>query len=318
MNHLPKIIALVLMVGCSTTPDNEAKDHRANVKDLQATYATKFSTAKSLLEPETGWPSTIGCDGLLWAGKASAIGLPSEVYLAEHNPGEWGRRPVVPHGHCWPNDANGDGEPDSRSTISNDMFTGLLWALWRDDSIESVAALKRLEDYREENRYVMGEPFDTQPTTVALSYNLSSVLARMLCHKTDGETCPQNSKNIPVFGPPFEDYAFHIQVLGILLQGEVYESQRTESMTLIDVSDSMRTWLNNAARVYPNNPLFLAAKGTYDGNMEPAIIALQDDDNSPPSYVRGENQEALALIEWLFAADIVLRRAGVVVVGTQP
>lgn len=239
------------------TPDESLTEKRERIR----------SEIYPLLDPVSGWPNPHDCDGLLWAGLASAAGLSPNLGLAEYTPGEMHRRPES-YGKCYPE--------DSKSEISNDMLLGYIWGADR-------AALERLSAYGAANNWVMGEGTLTR---TKMSENLKGILGRAL--GTANRAIP------PVYLPVAEDYERHLAALGILKFGELDGS----------ISDAMLTRLREMQLAEPDNALYAGALDRFLGTRDCVGILLQD--QIVPSYVRGENLEALARVEWLFAAAICL------------
>lgn len=257
---------------------------------LEARRGAWLSLYDQTKNQETGWPSATDCDGTLWAGLAAAAGAGVSLELAEHAPGVIHRRPTTP---CYPNDLDGDGQPDSRSTVSRDMFTGYLWGMWARRDTDAV---RRLVDYGEAHDFVMGEPKD-RTYEVELGQNLTGLACRMLGALGGGDrTCAGKQA---LYLPVAKDYEAHIQVLAILLQGEV------SGIALTDIDGLMLSRLEEAVADYPGDALFQAALGVYTGDLTEALTLLNDDAYACPSYTRGS--AANCLVHKMFAASIVLK-----------
>lgn len=256
--------------------------------------ALKIGTVLDL-DAETGWPSKFDCDGLLWAGKAASVGLPVKVDLAEYSPGELHRRPPP---SCW---NEKDGDVGSKSTISNDMILGWLWAKW---SLGDLDALKRLAKYGEDRNWFMGLP-KSMMARVYLKPNQQGLLGRMIFSLSKGADGRSYRHLFESYPSVTEDYARHLQALGILLQGLV-EMDDLE-VRLIDINDQMLQRLHELVDVEPKNALFQAALGRYTGDYDAAYALLLDDSTPVPTYVRGDKPEVLAKVERLFAMMVVIQ-----------
>lgn len=303
MNHLPKIMALVLMVGCAPKAE-PAKQKQAQFSDLRQAYDARLA---AITWPD-GWPSKIDCDALLWAGLASAAGVDVDLSLAEYEPGKMHRRPPPP---CF---ENGE-DKGSKSTISQDMLTGYLWAIWRSRDRD---AAERLASYGEANAWVMGEGLKSR---TIMRTNLQGILGRMLYQMSRGFDDRLYRRWFMAYLPVSEDYEQHIQAHGIILNAEIDEYLRVNNMdatkadpdhgasfALLDVSAGNFNRLKSLAEASPSDPLFHAGLGIYTGDMSPAIALLLDETNPPPTYVRGKDPAAYAESYWLFTANLVLRR----------
>lgn len=87
------------------------------------------------------------CDSLLFTSLAAYSGLEVDIFKAEKTPGEWHRHPSF---DCYPNGG-------SDSTISKDMFTGLLILL---ASTNDARAARRIIEYGKAHNYFMGSAKD--------------------------------------------------------------------------------------------------------------------------------------------------------------
>ncbi len=265
----------------SSTPATTVLEHR---------YQEKLAELNAKADQETGWPSATDCDGTLWAGLAAAAGAGVQLQLAEHAPGEIHRRPATP---CW-TDAGGD--QGSASTVSRDMMTGYLWGIW---ARRDLAAAQRLADYGDAHTWIMGEPA-SDLSRVAMGTNLTGLLCRMVDKLSAGGDS-RKCKNIPeAYFPVSGDYELHIQVLDILLQGEV-----NGGLKLLDIDGMMLDRLKEAVAENPNDALFQAALGVYTGDFTASTNLLNSDSYVSPTYVRGADN--YRLVDWVFAASIVLK-----------
>jgi hypothetical protein len=294
------ILTFLLIAGCEpkVKPADPKPDRFAL---LQATFDERLAATDF---GETGWPNMEDCDGLLWSGLAAAAGVSVDLTLAEYEPGEWHRRPPPA---CWDGEDRG-----SKSTISNDMIVGLLWGLWRQ---RDKASLTRLADYAAEHDFVIGEPFPEMASRVIMKPNVAMLLARSLFSATHGQYDRVWRRFPPTYLPVEKDYERHIQALSIALLGEINESlarqslDATYSQNLLDVNQALLTRVQALADAEPQNPLYQAILGIYSGDFSTAIDLLLDDQTPIPTYVRGKDQQAYAVAQWLFVARLVLRRA---------
>lgn len=294
-----RLLLILSVVACSHSK-NKAQDPGADerLEVLAEKFADKKASVSLLLDTETGWPSRSDCDGTLWAGKAKAVGLPVKLELAEYEPGQIHRRPPP---SCW---NKVDGDVGSKSTVSNDMILGYMWGLWNHKDLE---AFKRLAKYGEDHNWVMGEPA-AMAARVILKTNQQGLLGRIIYDLSNGTDVRSYRRLFEYYPEVKEDYEMHLQALGILLQGEVNMDVANEpGASLVDINDQMLQRLRDLVDADPKNPLFHAALGVYTGDFEKAITLLLDDTTPVPSYVRGDNPAALSGVEWLFAADVILR-----------
>ena len=309
--HAIIILALsALSCGRGKTVDEHSGAPSA-ADSLRQHQAAWLAELKETVDPATGWPSVTDCDALLWTSLAVAGGLDGvRLELAEHSPGVLHRRPTP----CWTPEA---GDVGSKSTISRDMLTGYIYALWRRGDL---AGLQRLADYGAANEWIMGQPWPEMRTRVELGDNLKGVLCRAIRSLSAGaDERRECGKVQPLYLPVAEDYERHVQTLGILLQGEVDRALRAgdaipaggdeipeqpvTELTAIDGAMLARLQANHEAM--PHDALFRAALGVYTGDYAEAIWLLEDDGYQCSSYVRPE--PIYCLINRVFAASVVLR-----------
>lgn len=291
--RLALLLALCLM-SCSLLPGHKPKsvdeDERALASMLRDEFDLRLAAVRQLADPATGWPSVTDCDGTLWAGLLCAAGA-TEVNIleAEHFPGEIHRRPEI---GCYPHDLNGDGRPDSRSTISKDMVVGYVRCLWNRKDLEP---LQRLADYGEESDWIMGKPESELGRVYIGVSNLPGIIGRAIDRLSEGYDRRPYRQWAPIFPPVKEDFEYHIQTQTILLEGDISGSIRSQALER----------LGDHVKAMPNDYLAHVALGIYTDNMSEAVDLLLDDPE-PPSYVRGDSPEAFALVHWLFAAKKAL------------
>ncbi len=291
------LICLLLVVACGR--DGEEHDEKPGepsaVVGLKERHAEWLDELEAASDPASGWPSAEDCDGTLWAGLAKAAGKTVALEQAEHAPGEVHRRPTP----CWTPEL---GDVGARTTVSRDMLTGYLWGWW---ATREVAPLQRLADYGAANDWRMGLPRDANQ--VELRDNLKGALCRAVRVLTSGIDYRRECSAAPTaYLPVFEDYERHIQVLGILLQGEIDAGQVVAPLVSID--GAMLDRLKEHAAAGPRDALFAAALGVYTGDYAPATALLLDDAYVCPSYVRGA--PTYCLVHKAFAASIVLKNHG--------
>lgn len=292
-----KIIFLILLLsGCSYFEKHERKTatENANVAGLKSAFDVRLAAYNQQTAVTHGWPSFEDCDGTIWAGKALAAGADTDLSLAEYNPGEIHRR-IAPA--CW-NEV--DGDIGSKSTTSNDMILGYILGNWRTKNLD---ALKRLADYGSKNNWVMGKPYPEMASRVVLKPNQIGLLGRAIYALSGGSDDRAIRKTPVTYFAVSEDYEQHLQALGIVLYGEVDDQAK---LALTDVTGNMVDRLNELVAADPDNALFHAALGTYTGDLDRAIELLMDESTPAPGYVRGEIGNQYHLVEWLFAADLVL------------
>jgi hypothetical protein len=216
---------------------------------------------------------------LLWNSLALIAGAKIDIYKAEYAYGEWHRRPKPA---CWDGKDQG-----SKSTTSNDMLSGLLYALWH--AKDGPGAL-RLYKYGKQHLWFMGKP-KSQFARVILRPNGQSLLANILC-KTIEYDLPE--RHFPdLYFPVKNDYEHHLMTIGILLHYEIHG----------DITKQMLKRLKENVDKYPDDALFNAALGLFDQEYMGAAVDLIIGSYNYPSYVRGH--ESYRYIHLLFAIYVI-------------
>lgn len=280
---------IFLLAACSA--GKKPQMHTQDISVLRERYETLRDEYDAETHDRAGWASERDCDGTLWAGIACSAGATVDIGRAEYAPGQIERRPSP---SCYPG--------DSRSTVSNDMFTGYLWCAWsrRDyDTIRRVANYGKAHELRIGPvliGWIMGEPYPEHAAEVVMRPNDIGLIGRMRHKLSSGEDSPPYRTYPSVFLPVKNDFEKHIQVLSIALNGAVDGKLHEADLDRLRVMASEE----------PLNPLFAAVLGVYTGNMERAISLLLDPSTPIPSYVRGERRDLYATIHWLRAARFVL------------
>jgi len=283
------------------------KSHDETSGSLQtAQLLSKRDSVRSMIleqrDPVTGWPSKDDCDGLLWAGLLAASGIDVDLSLAEDLPGHWQRRPLP----CWTPEA---GDVGSKSTISSDMVTGLLWSAWRAKDLALLQRFAALGEAHEERvagvrlGWIVGEPYPAEASRVVIRQNLYGLVGRMIYQLSEGKDDRSYRHESTIYFDVKEDYARHIQTLGILLQGEVRGD--SHGFNVVSVYEDELERLHANKNTDPNDALFQTSVAIYGGDYSEAYRLLMDDAYVHPTYVRGA--EIYKLVHWLFAAELVLK-----------
>lgn len=286
------VVAVVLAASCGYLERHDEKSAPAGseLDELRALRDLKLAMLRAASDPATGWPSVDDCDGTLWAGLAAAAGAGwVRIDLAEHAPGVIHRRPTP----CWTPE---DGDVGSKSTVSNDMLSGYLLAIWRRADLE---AARRLADYGEGHDWVMGAPFPAMATRVVMSTNLRGLLGSVIYRLSGGADSRDIRWLPPVYVAVSEDYERHLQTIGILLAGELGHG------LALDVNGTLLERLKENAAAAPDDAFVQAVLARYSGDFEPPFALLLDPAYQCPTYVRGA--DAYCMVHWLIAAEVVLR-----------
>ena len=300
-----RFLLCLLLVACSS---HEPKEPEADARlvELRDLFAVNMAEAESLRDPVNGWLTPTDCDGTLWQGKFAAVsGVKNgNLEAAEIEPGRFVRRPAplcTSDNPAW-------------SDWSRDMFAGLTAYAWRH---RDVAALERHLSYGRDHNWIMGKPFGDGrsvylPATYGRLYQTIFALG--------GVDDPKRFWP-DVYPAGLTDYQAHMQMMNIWLRAEIGEGSSGDARpagkqddvgspqaNLNSVDDTQLDRIKEHAAREPNNPFFQAVAGSYSGDMGPAISVLLDPAMPVGEYVRCDEFRRCQLAEWLFAADLVLRR----------
>ena len=256
MKSLIVFLFSLLVTTCGTSG---AKQGTVTQEDLLPVLIEKTEIYKSLVaskQDSSGFIESDHCDALLFTSllRASTSSLAVDLYSARSSANKWFRRPMVTPDvdPCYPD--------HSKSSISRDMFTGVLWYAWR---VKDVQMLEDLWDYGIENTWVMG---DGDASRTVMTVNMQGLLARTI-YRLGGTDHPIARAYPAVYTKAQTGFQAHLTVLAILLQGELDK----------EVSDSNLGILKHHAEREPRNSLFRYGYAKYsDGDLTDAIITLID------------------------------------------
>ncbi len=275
MNYfIVKVIALTLTLGlliqgCGRPGESDPKstghsdDQRAAVVEKVKLY---LSLGQSIQDAD-GFIDYEHCDSLLFSGLYGVGGGSMNIAAARDPEGRWYRRSLN-QPSCYPE--------GSKSSISRDMFMGLLWYMWeyrRLDLAEDLFA------YGESHDWVMGEG---DISRIYFTPGLQATLAEMIT-KMGGKDRPAY-RAIPQSYSKNTGFASHLDALHILLRGELVGSIDAKALEILQY---------NYARV-PQNALFSYALHRYsDGNQADTYTSLLNEawwpaDRLPTSQDRCE------------------------------
>jgi len=296
-----RLIIFLLVSGCGWLPKNNHP--RPNVDPhLQVKEKYDFYLTESFRSADAYGFVGGHCDSLLFTSLAVHSGLTADVFKAEKSPGLWERHPAF---DCYP----GGG---SDSTISKDMFTGLLIYL---AGTKNSAAAGRVIAYGKANNYVMGSAKDT--ATLVSKTILSAGLISDFKYLSGLSLAPPQSDDA---GGVKNGFLGHLDVLRIytsyLLYGGISSSQLATTKAYCQHS--------------PRNALFCGVFHRFsDGDFSTVVPILLNEklfpsDRLPTSADRctdylwqredeardweacSEDQKTHQAVDFLIAAKIIL------------
>lgn len=242
---------LLLLTACGSSGKRTPPAVPRSASQLLAEKADLYARLLPARLGPSGFLYTEQCDSALFSGllQAAAPELGTDIRSARDESGQWHRRPVSMT-ECYQAGL-------SKSSISRDMFTGILWALFASGDLESARSTLQ---YARDNNYIMGSG---DPARIALMPNLTRVLANIV-HNLGGDSSAEQS--LPTSYPvDLVDYEAHIQMWQILLDARIHGGVTAEQMDVI----------RDKYTRYPMNPIYVAAYHKYtDGDQTEATQLL--------------------------------------------
>lgn len=246
------LILIAMLTACGRRGDPPVVTYPYNLPqdlvDLRAEYKSLVPT----VQDTWGFVDSDKCDSLLYTALLGSVGVDvPDISAAEDpdHPGKWVRRPQFRPGAPAPCFIPPDIDNGSKSSISRDMLLGVLWYAWRH---QDRAMLERLYNYGNANNWTMGEGEITRTGLRTLRGTLVAEIAAL-----GGERHPFDELiNDPEL---FADssYAAHLQVLHILLSGEIYGRLSDHSVQI----------LATLADQNPDVPIMQAAASRWVGGQ---------------------------------------------------
>jgi hypothetical protein len=243
--HTVALLAcLCLMYACAAgkkdIPDSPTADPA-----LLAKYNTYVNLAGSYPDDD--------CDWLLFASLIDvAGGVKANVPGARDAKGRWHRTVAQ---DCYPD--------RSKSTISKDMFMGLLWWLWFNERVDLA---EETFEYGLDHTFVMG---DGPKSRVYMSENEQYTLA-LIVHVLGGKDFTVWKFEPLWVGDAVDSYGAHLEVIHAALRALLGYGR-----------DGAKEALAEHVAAQPNNPLFHAALGLYTGDQTRATELLLDERMCP-------------------------------------
>jgi hypothetical protein len=270
MKLLQLFVVFVAIVACGQK-SSKAQDSSGLAALFEQKSAAYVEATQAM---QANWPSDKDCDAALWAGLAKRAGQSLDIRAALQPDGRPMRKPFV---DCIT-------PTESKSTISNDMISGLMLGYLYDKDLDS---LRSLYNYGIANKWIMGTPQDLI-SRVYLRPNGQSLMARAI-HRLSGDDLPQ--RHIPMVYTPItnDDFEAHLQFVGLLMAKD-----------LDDLSYTHELVLKQTCRYNKND----AFANIMCGHKGKAIELLMSEDYVYPPYVRGH--ENYKLVHWLLSAKLIL------------
>jgi hypothetical protein len=235
------ICLLAFSLGCGAPKAHIEPVVSSDLRDALSAKAALYRSALSSVQDTDGFVDFDRCDSLLHSGLIGAVVPGVNLEAARAESGQWFRRPLS-YDECFATGA-------SRSTISRDMLLGVMWWAWKNGRLD---VLEDLRNYGQDHDWIMGEA-DSPATVLGRAY-LTPGFRGLLCRtivKMGGSS--HGDCLVPQVYGPVDDFEAHLQVLTILLEGEVSGG----------VSASAVEALQRHVLRQPQNPLFAAALSRF-------------------------------------------------------
>lgn len=229
------------------------KPHSNNNIQRDSELRHKIDVYKELIlnhQDSKGFIMTEECDSVLFSSLISEI-IPVEIEVAKDQDNSWHRRPVY-YENCYPD--------YSESEISRDMFIGIFRYIWKNKRLDLA---EEIFQYGLDNNWIMGKGLISR---TYLTPNMRTLLSEII-YRLGGED-HYIYRSLPILYSKTDGFKAHLQVLNILLEGELKK----------ELSKSRIELLKQYAEDNPRNALMTYTYHKYtDGDMSSVIDVLMDE-----------------------------------------
>jgi len=292
--------------------DHYEQDTTNPLDDLKAKYALMLENSKANLNPVTGWPLDVACDGMTFTAIYDLAGGGSDVYLAEdpNAPGKYYRDAEHQCGIA----------PDTAPTTqSQDAFITVATKLWAERNTKRV---DDIVNYINANDRYTGDPHIDQArmtTPVLNTYTIMQALLKDETPQTPVENPDPNLSGQQVTSI-IDGFHAHLLVWHIYDRGVIYGA----------INDLEYHLLKEQAERQPRNTLYSAVYNKFThGDQSEGIAQLLDEsrfpsdkacstdercvpylwstDDAPGDWAAcPQEHKTYTCIDWLIAAKIIL------------
>lgn len=306
---------LISLSACNWLPKDHKEQATVNPLDALRIKADKvLALSKQNLDPNTGWPLDVSCDGLTFTSLYALAGGSSDIFKAEDQdmPGRYFRDALH---KC------GTDNGSSATTQSQDAFIMMATLIWKLNDLHHV---KEIVDYLKANDLYVGVPHNDITLMSSAVFNTYTI---MLAKLQDMPSPPVVDNPDPNLSAPalamtslITGFRAHLLVMHIYDRGKIYGA----------INDIEYQLLKSQAERQPRNTLFSAIyKKFTNGDQSAGIADLMDEsrwpsdkqcstdercvpylwstDDDPSDWAAcpAKNQK-FTCIDWLVASKIIL------------
>lgn len=211
MSVIKKVIVTVscmILINCGKAGEKDTID----IGELYPLLKERYNLYRHLITEEMspeGFVESSQCDSTLFSGLVGTV-VPVELETAKDGQNRWFRRPLN-NGQdtCYP--------AHSSSTISRDMFIGIMWYIWKNKRLDLAV---EIWNYGKANDWIMGEG---DASRIYFTPAIKSTLAELIYRL--GGTNHIITRNIPrIFTKGNIGFKAHLDVLHLLLRADMIGS----------------------------------------------------------------------------------------------
>lgn len=230
----------------------------------------KYLDLSHTVQDAHGFVETVECDSLIFTGLYGAFGLIVDITAACSPSGQWFRKPGD-DGCCWRPEDTFNG-----STISRDMFTGLLWYIWKRKRLDLA---EELYQYGQKNYWIMGQG---DPGRLYFVPGLQAALAEII-YKLGGKNRWVARRMPQIWPTNLLGYEAHLELLSIAILGSMNGS----------IDGFMLTAVKAMYERNPQNPLTCALLHKYtDGDQTETYDILMNEQYYPKDRLPTESDRS--------------------------
>lgn len=210
------IVVVLFLFSCGSLVKPKHVDSDPSLTQALRLKHDLYLTLSKSHQDADGFILSQDCDSLLWSSLYGVGGGEVQIHAAQDSNGAWHRRSLnLPE--CY-----SDG---SASTISRDMFIGLMWFAWEK---KDLTTMNDLFHYGRNHNWVMGDGDISRTYFVpGLQATLSEIIKKL------GGTNREEYRSIPQVYSKNTDYQAHLDMLHILLRADLTGSIDEATLNIV-------------------------------------------------------------------------------------